>query len=423
MVMRMNILETHIDGLVGPTHHYAGLSYGNIASQQYALSVSHPKQAALQGLQKMKFLHDLGIPQMVMPPHPRPDRVTLRRLGFASPADVPADWLHPLYSASAMWVANAATISPSADTEDGKVHMTPANLVSTFHRSLEPRVTAHYLKQMFPGECFVHHNPLPAHTTFADEGAANHMRLCTSHAQQGLEIFVSGSTTKKYPARQSRHASEAIIRLHRLHPSHTLVLQQNPKAIDAGVFHNDVIAMSNERLLIHHEYAYENILKLPDGFTVIVIDEKELALRDAVETYFFNSQIVTLPDGSVTIIAPKECEEHSRARACFDRLIDQGTVHSVHYLDVRESMKNGGGPACLRLRAALTAEERQAAHSHVWLNEPLYLALCQWIDTHYRDKIASDDLRDPLLARESENALAELLTYLQIQEPPDEIRV
>jgi len=405
----LTALEVNIDALVGPTHNYAGLSFGNVASQKHALTVSNPKQAALQGLRKMKFLHDLGIPQIVMPPHPRPAMGVLKQLGFSNIKNVPQTLLYQGYSASAMWAANAATISPSADTKDGKVHITPANLVSKFHRSLEALTTAHYLKQMFPGPHFVHHDPLPAHLTFADEGAANHMRLSKHHANKGTEIFVYGGATKKYPARQSMQACEAIARLHGLDLKRAVFLEQHPDAIDAGVFHNDVIAMSNERLLIYHEKAFKRLdRRLQDHFTLIKITERQLTLRAAVATYFFNSQLVTLPDGKMAVIAPKECEEHARARSCFEFLMAEGHVNTVYYLDVRESMKNGGGPACLRLRMVLTETERQAVHSCIWLDEELYDVLYRWIEKNYRDRMTPSDLYDPLLVRESYQALAAL---------------
>jgi succinylarginine dihydrolase len=407
-------VEANIDGLVGPTHNYAGLSYGNVASQKYALSVSNPREAALQGLRKMKFLRDLGVPQMVMPPHPRPDMGTLKRLGYAKLADVPDTLLHQIYSASAMWVANAATISPSADTADGKVHFTPANLRSKFHRAIEPRVTAHYLKQIFVGDHFVHHEPLPAHADYSDEGAANHMRLASVHGKRGTEIFVYGGASKKYPARQSRLASEAIIRLHGLNRKHAVLLEQNPAAIDAGVFHNDVIAMSNGRLFVYHEKAYKKLDERLEDFTLVRIKEKDLPLKTAVGSYFFNSQLLTLPGGAMAVIAPKECEKNKKAKACFSRLVNEGHVAKIYYLDVRESMKNGGGPACLRMRVTLTEEERAAVHPFVWLNDFLYTSLCRWIEKHYRDRVHPSDLRDRELAEESGRALAELSELIKI---------
>lgn len=411
----MDIVEANIDGLVGPTHNYAGLSFGNVASEKHALSVSNPKAAALQGLKKMKLLHDLGIPQIVMPPHPRPDLETLHQIGYDKIEEVPKEILHNLYSASSMWVANAATISPSPDTKDGKMHITPANLSNKFHRSIEPCVTAKYLKQIFPEPHFVHHDPLPVHSRFSDEGAANHMRLCKSHGEKGTEIFVYGGTTGKYPARQSLEASQAIARLHKLDKRRTIFLQQSACAIDAGVFHNDVIAMSNENLFIYHEKAYDNLDENTlSEFNLICIKEKELSLSEAVSTYFFNSQLLTLPSGKMLVIAPSECEGHPRAKRCFDELIEKNHIAEVHYINLRESMKNGGGPACLRLRIPLTGNELSKVHKGAILDDILFNSLCQWIEKHYRDRINLNDQHDPLLANESYTAISELYKIMEI---------
>jgi succinylarginine dihydrolase len=408
-------VETNIDGLVGPTHNYAGLSFGNLASEKNALSISNPRHAALQGLEKMKLLHDLGIPQMVMPPQPRPNISVMRQLGYKNIGSAPTELLYQIYSASSMWVANAATVSPSTDTRDGKVHITPANLLSKFHRALEVPVTAHYLKEIFFGSCFVHHEPLPAHLSYGDEGAANHMRLAKTHSHNGTEIFVYGGDAKKYPARQTLAASEAIARLHMLEPADTIFLKQCGNVIDAGVFHNDVIAMSNEQLFVYHEYAYEDLPPSLNGYTLIPIREKDLAVSDAVNTYFFNSQVISLPHGGMAIIAPQECENNANAKACFDKLISEGHIQDIYYLDLRESMKNGGGPACLRLRVPLNEGERKAVLPTVWFNDKLYNSLCEWIKMHYRDRIGLDDLRDEFFIQESQQVLAGILKILGIR--------
>lgn len=412
----MTALEVNLDGLVGPTHNYAGLSYGNVASSVSAQSISNPRAAALQGLQKMKLVHELGIPQLIMPPQRRPAYGMMKRLGYQALADVPFPLLAQLYSASSMWTANAATVSPSADSADGRVHFTPANLLSNFHRSIESSSTAHYLRQIFRGECFVHHQPLPAYASYADEGAANHMRLCHGEGNRGMQIFVYGGASQKYPARQTEASVRAIARLHGLPPTHTLFLEQRPEAIDAGVFHNDVIAMSNGSLMVYHELAFSSLdVDRLKEFSLQVIAEKALPLREAVSSYFFNSQLITQADGSVHVIAPQECNEHPQARACLNQLIEKGLVAQVHYLDLRESMKNGGGPACLRLRVSLTADERDAVHKSAWFSDANYALLCGWIEKHYRDRITPDDLRDPSLAEESEKALADLSKILNIQ--------
>jgi succinylarginine dihydrolase len=436
----MSAYEVNFDGLVGPTHNYAGLSYGNLASQKHRNTVSNPRRAALQGLEKMKFLSDLGVKQAVLPPQERPDLRTLRRLGFggtdaqvleAAHRDAPAI-LASCFSASAMWAANAATVSPSADSADGRVHFTPANLVSQFHRSLEAQTTSRILHAIFNDErFFAHHPPLPAGVHFADEGAANHMRLAASHAERGVEIFVYGRSTfdlsqslpSRYPARQTLEASQSIARLHRLDSQGTVFIRQNPAAIDAGAFHNDVVAVANENVLLYHAAAFadspagieEIRQKFPTGIEPVFIEvsESEVSLADAVSSYLFNSQLVRIADGSMAIICPIECRENESTRRFLVHLMaGRSPIRVVHFVDVRQSMNNGGGPACLRLRVVLNEQELGAMRPTVLFTDTLYDALRDWVQRRYRERFAPDDLADPNLVDESRIALDELTQIL-----------
>jgi succinylarginine dihydrolase len=428
--------EINFDGIVGPTHNYAGLSPGNIASEKHAKTISNPKQAALQGLAKMKFLHDLGIKQAVLPPHPRPDLAMLRQLGFAGDdAEVLRRAQHDeprllaaACSASAMWTANAATVSPSADTADKRVHFTPANLITQFHRSLEAPITAAILKAIFPpGDLFSHHNPLPAAEAYADEGAANHMRLCDRYGKAGVEIFVYGRSAERnvtrFPARQTFDASTAIARRHQLNPDRIVLARQSPTAIDAGVFHNDVVAVSNENVLLCHRDAYvdgdkvisEIRQKFKTELFIFAAEEDELSLADAVQTYIFNSQIITHADATMSLIAPIECRDHAGVQRFLHRVLaGNSPIQKIHYVDVRQSMNNGGGPACLRLRVVLTKAQLQMIPPGVMFNEKLYDRLTTWINRHYRDSLSLNDLADVTLLNESRVALEELMQLLGI---------
>lgn len=434
-------IEVNFDGLVGPTHNYAGLSWGNLASTAHAQQVSNPKAAALQGLSKMWRLAQLGIQQAVIPPQERPDISALRRLGFYggdTPVIKTASQESPQLfqlccSASSMWTANAATISPSTDCVDAKIHITPANLTSNYHRSIEVAQTARLLHRIFVDpDRFVHHQAIPSATDFSDEGAANTMRLCAQHGEKALAIFVYGRVAgepsevpSRFTARQTFEAAQTLARTHGLSPQRTLFLKQNPLAIDQGVFHNDVIAVANENVLFYHQEAYEDSDKLitksarflgEDVFNSIEIRRPELAVEEAVNTYLFNSQLITKTMGEMVLIAPIECERSSRVKAVIDRMIaDPNPIQEVIYVDLKQSMQNGGGPACLRLRVVLNKAELAATHQKVFLDEPLYQQLGRWIERHYRDRLHPRDLADPQLLEESRTALDELTQILELE--------
>ncbi len=430
--------ELNLDGLVGPTHNYAGLAQGNLASGANANQVSNPKEAALQGLAKMKALADRGLLQGVLPPQERPHMATLHRLGFqGSDAAVlkqvsrdHPELLAAVSSASSMWAANAATVSPGADTGDHRVHFTPANLAASFHRSIEAEVTGRILRSIFTDDAwFAHHPPLPTVTQLGDEGAANHTRLCREHGSHGVEIFAYGQVALdsraarpiRYPARQTLEASQAIARLHGLKPDHVVVTQQNPAAIDAGVFHNDVIAVGNENLLFYHESAFLNeepLLAELQGklgntpLETIRVSTDQVSMKDAVASYLFNSQLLSTGQGMLLVV-PAECRETASVNRYLDELLAaDNPVTAVETLDLRQSMRNGGGPACLRLRVALSGEEVAAMNQGVLMTDGLYERLVAWVQGHYRDRLSPDDLADPMLLEECRHALDELTGIL-----------
>jgi len=437
----MQAFEVNFDGLVGPTHNYAGLSVGNVASLKNAAQSSSPKQGALQGLTKMKALADLGLKQAVLPPLERPDVKVLRQLGFrGSDAEVmiqAAKQAPAIYaatcSASSMWTANACTVSPSADTADSRVHFTAANLSNKFHRSIESPTTSKVLEAIFSDDQhFAHHQPLPLGDHFGDEGAANHTRFCGEYNDPGTEFFVYGKYAfdsskpfpRKFPARQTFEASQAIARLHQLDPAKTVFAQQHPDVIDAGVFHNDVIAVGNQNCLFYHEKAFLNsdevLASLQTAFGeqamhFVMVPDAEVSVNDAVHSYLFNSQLVRLSPDEMTLIAPGECESNPRVKAYLDTLVESDTpIKQVKIFDVKQSMQNGGGPACLRQRVVLNETEIAATNPAVFINDDVFQTLTDWVNRHYRDTLSVADLADPQLLVESRAALDELTQILKL---------
>ncbi|WP_213879763.1 N-succinylarginine dihydrolase [Pseudomonas sp. dw_358] len=439
----MKAYEVNFDGLVGPTHNYGGLSYGNVASQNNSQQGSNPREAALQGLAKMKALMEMGFQQGVLAPQERPDVQALRNLGFGgSDADViqrAAKDAMPLLvascSASSMWVANAATVSPSGDTADGRVHFTAANLNCKFHRSIEHPTTSRVLGAMFAdARHFAHHAALPAVAQFGDEGAANHTRFCRDYGEAGVEFFVYGRSAfdtrypapHQYPARQTLEASRAVARLHGLSDAGVVFAQQNPAVIDQGVFHNDVIAVGNGEVLFHHQDAFlgteamldelrDKLARRGGQFQSIAVPRDQVSVEDAVRSYLFNSQLLTRADGSMLLIVPEECRANSRVWQYLQGLTGSGgPVREVKVFDLKQSMQNGGGPACLRLRVALNEQELAAVNPAVIMTPALYIELTEWVDEHYRDRLVESDLADPQLLNECRSALDELTQILKL---------
>ena len=437
----MNYFEVNFDGLVGPNHNYAGLAEGNLASAKNSKNTSFPKKAALQGLEKMQRLTKLGLKQAIIPPQQRPDLSALKRLGFEGSDKTVLEkagkeapqLLSAVYSASCMWTANCATVSPSKDTEDGKTHLTPANLSSNFHRSIEGQHSFHFLNTVFKNnKYFTVHPALPYSDQFSDEGAANHIRFCPSHSDKGIELFIYGKgqgipLSNTYKARQDFAASKALIRIHQIKKGQAIHALQSGRAIDAGVFHNDVISTGNEDLFLLHEYTFEKQTETKKELrslyrtihqSDIIFEEikaNELSLQEAVSSYLFNTQIVSLPDRSMTMIAPLECRETENAFKAIQKVIDgPSRLNNVIFMDLRESMQNGGGPACLRLRIPLSEDELAAVHREVILNDALYEKLKKWINKHYRDEIRPSDLLDYSLLEEIQTALDELTQILNL---------
>ena len=410
------IREINFDGIVGPSHNYAGLSLGNLASARHAGDVSRPRAAALQGLDKMRANLALGLVQGIFVPQPRPARLWLAELG-ASIEDADPVLAANAMSASSMWAANAATVSPSPDASDGKCHLTVANLKTMPHRSHEWPATLAQLELAFANSAFAVHGPVP--TAFGDEGAANHMRLAPSHGEAGVEVFVYGVSGGPFPARQHVEASKAIARLHRLDPAKTIFAAQSEDAIAAGAFHNDVVAVANGPVLFAHEKAFadrdalieELTAKVP-GFELVEVRDAEVPLGDAIRSYLFNAQLVTPPDGAMTLVAPTECRDTPSVAGWIERhLASNGAIRRVEFVDVRQSMANGGGPACLRLRVVC---DPGTVDPRFLVDEAKLDRLAAVISTAWPEEIAIADIQKASLIRDVEAARLSLLETLDL---------
>jgi succinylarginine dihydrolase len=414
----MALTEINFDGIVGPSHNYAGLSFGNVASMGHAGQVSRPRAAALEGIEKMRANLALGLSQGVFLPHPRPHRTWLERLAATIEGADPAIAANAM-SASAMWAANAATVSPAPDTGDGRCHLTPSNLRTMAHRSHEWPETLAQLRLAFSDAAFAVHEPVPS--AFGDEGAANHMRLAGTYGEAGIELFVYGLSGGAFPARQHIEASRAVARLHRLAPERTLFVQQSEAAIAAGAFHNDVVAVANERVLFAHEQAFADKQPLVDacerlvpGFEYVEVPASEVPLEDAVKSYLFNAQLVTPRDGQMTLIVPEEARETSSVwRWIEGHVAGNGPIRRVQVVDVRQSMANGGGPACLRLRVVA---DPATVDPRFMVDEAKLETIAEVVARRWPEQIHSGELQEPRLIHEVETARVALLEALGLEE-------
>lgn len=421
---RADIVEINFDGIIGPSHNYAGLSLGNLASALHAGEESAPRAAALQGLEKMRSNLARGLVQGLFVPLPRPAARWLDALGTNLAAAEPAIAANAM-SASSMWAANAATVSPAPDTADGKCHLTVANLRTMPHRSHEWPDTLAQLRIAFADPAFTVHGPVP--TAFGDEGAANHMRLAAAHGEPGVEVFVYGMAggatggDSRFPARQHVEASKAVARLHALDPSRTIFAAQSDLAIAAGAFHNDVVAVANGPVLFAHEQAFADKAALIDqlgglvpAFEYVEVRDADVPLADAIKSYLFNAQLVTTADGGMTLVAPTECRETpSVARWIEGHLASNGAIRRVDFVDVRQSMANGGGPACLRLRVAC---DPRTVDPRFLVDEPKLDLMATVIAAYWPEGIAPRDLTDPGLVARVQTARSALLDALNLNE-------
>lgn len=436
--------EINCDAVVGPSHHFGGLAWGNLASMSHAHQVSNPRAAALEGLEKAWRVSQLGVPQAILPCQQRPHLGWLRALGFSGSvaqildraASVNPRLLSAAYSSSSMWIANAATISPSIDSADGQLHASVANLVSGLHRSIETSETLLNLKSWLSHAAQVH-EPLPSSFALRDEGAANHTRLGSSLLRPGFQLFVHGDSVAdskasadptRYPARQSWLACQALIQRHALTDENTLCVQQSSEAIDAGVFHNDVISVGHRDLLWVHEQAFvdqSSVLKqlkqryeahTQEPLRIVEVSRRMLELSEAVRTYLFNSQWVSDSQGKWHVLFPAQCAESKAAQAAILELQDEvPEIAEVHYVSLDQSMGNGGGPACLRLRIIMSEQERRETRPCGWLTATRYSSLKELIKARYRDRLEFNDFRDPEFAQECWETAAQVRTLLGFQ--------
>lgn len=420
-----------LDALVGPSHHFGGIAFGNKASLAHQHQASNPRKAALESLEKMRLVYECGAKQLIIPPQVRPQLSTFKQLsgtrGFTKTNldqlfQFAPQFLSALFSTSYMWQANAGIVSAACDAFDGLVHITPANLQSHFHRSEEVVQTAKQFKTLFePIKKVKIHAPVSM--SFPDEGAANCIRFSSKKAESGLNFWVYSKSQFEhpatlFPARQSKEALQLIARKHKL--KHVLFAKQSEEAINAGVFHNDVIAMGIGTLLVVHKHAYDNQKKVLDDLqeqamhvlgeplTIIEVSSRAMCLEEAVKSYVFNSQLIKKANGDIILLAPLTAKKYPSAKRLLAKLLKQSHIKQVHYVPLEESMNNGGGPACLRLAMNLEKDIIQKIPKSYIFSIKRYHLLVEFVKTHYPDWIVLRHFKDPDFIQELHDIVKKL---------------
>ena len=433
-------VEVNIDGMIGPSHHFGGLGVENKASELNRSQASSPRSAALQGLAKMELLASYGIPQFYLPPPVRPAWKWLESLGYCGDkACVLRDCyqeqptlLSAAYSSAFMWTANAASVSCGSDTRSKRAKIKLANLNANLHRSIEESERLPQLERMFEA---VEHvdvlRGLSSSRPLSDEGAANVMRFFSRVGAGGVYAFVYGNEAaesresednskkadgkRRRQPRQTRMASAMVARSLDLEPGDCFLIQQTSDAIDAGVFHNDVIATSHENLLFYHELAFHNseeavagikkrfLEKTGEKLEACLVESSDLRLDDAVDTYLFNSQICTDIDGGWRMFVPENCNQSESVQRTLERLQAQyPRLVSIDYCPLAESMRNGGGPACLRLRISLTPSQIDQIPASMRISLSTLSQLRKLVETEYPEKVEPSDFVNPDFAEQCE---------------------
>ncbi|HEV3117360.1 MAG TPA: N-succinylarginine dihydrolase, partial [Gemmataceae bacterium] len=255
------------------------------------------------------------------------------------------------------------------------------------------------------------------------------------HGGPGVHLFVYGRdavtaapSPHRFRARQTRQASRAVCRQNRLATGQLIFAQQNPEAVDAGVFHNDVIATSHRDIFFFHECAYVNtpgvIERICDTFTAVTggrlrlieVGAAELPLELAVRSYLFNSQLVTAPDGRTILVAPTECHRIPRVRNYLEALTSRPAcpIDSVEFVEVNQSMRGGGGPACLRLRVPLTAAQLRSLGGNVLLTDALFERLVRTVSETYPESVSFADLSNGDFLETCRAATARIYAVLEL---------
>jgi len=150
------------------------------------------------------------------------------------------------------------------------------------------------------------------------------------------------------------------------------------------------------------------------SFDYVEVPASDVPLADAIRSYLFNAQLVTPPDGQPTLIVPSEARETPTVwRWLEQHVAGNGPIRRVEVVDVRQSMANGGGPACLRLRVVA---DPATVDPRFLVDERKLDLIGGVIARTWPEQIHHEELQQPALIADIERARAALLDALELTE-------
>ena len=378
----------------------SGHSHGNLASMASKGIQSNPKKAALEWLNKVTSVANLGAVQLILPPQPRPLVKHQNNCNWQQ------------LTSAFIWMANAGHFIPSSDTYHSRHQFIPANMNQTRHRRHEHYFNRFWIKKL------LNHTPTTIQSKLNndDEGAANAIRLWGKNA--ALNLFIYGHKSTTFPSRQSKDSINELI--HKAGIKNAIQLEQTKEAIDHGVFHNDVISFGFHNQLICHEHAFidqEHQLKsISDRYfklnrsmlNITEVSTKDLSLQDCIDSYLFNSQVIIKKNKTI-LLCPIDVKKNKSSLIIVNSWLKKGLFNEIKFSNIQSSLMNGGGPACLRLCIYLDPNELNAIPKQFYLTNELISKLNKIINQIYPETIRLQDIQtNPKQYREITQSICQL---------------
>ena len=151
-----------------------------------------------------------------------------------------------------------------------------------------------------------------------------------------------------------------------------------------------------------------------DNFQFIEISDSEIPLKNIIDSYLLNSQLATNGQNEMMLILPEEVKSYETCMAWLDKLKQISDIKLYDFVNIKQSMMNGGGPACLRLKVVLDENETKELNQNFLMTSDRLDAIKSLIEREYRDNLHPDDLPDPNLLDESRRVLDELTQIFDV---------